>query len=50
MELVTGYTVAKNIQDVVKELLIAEGVTEAFADVMDAVHEHHILELPVAPK
>ena len=36
-----------HIQDVVKELLIAEGVTEAFADVMDAVHEHHpqILDL-----
>jgi hypothetical protein len=52
LPLATGYSLAKNIQDVVKELFIAEWVTEAFADVMDAVNEHHpqILEPLFAPK
>merc|ERR1719318_626617 len=50
LELAPGYTVAKNIQDVVKELVIAEGITEEIADILDAIHEHHpqILEPLVA--
>eukprot|EP00090_Calanus_glacialis_P023825 TRINITY_DN3695_c0_g1_i1.p1 TRINITY_DN3695_c0_g1~~TRINITY_DN3695_c0_g1_i1.p1 ORF type:complete len:1178 (+),score=297.53 TRINITY_DN3695_c0_g1_i1:54-3587(+) len=50
LELAPGYTMAKSIQDVVKELVVAEGVTEEIADILDAVHEHHpqVLEPLVA--
>lgn len=41
VEVMSGYSVAKNVQDVVKQQVAAEGVTEVSAEMIDAVHNHH---------
>eukprot|EP00092_Neocalanus_flemingeri_P026486 GFUD01028708.1.p1 GENE.GFUD01028708.1~~GFUD01028708.1.p1 ORF type:complete len:1182 (+),score=227.13 GFUD01028708.1:55-3600(+) len=50
VDIMPGYNVAKNVQDVVKELVIAEGVTEVIAEIIEVVHTHHpqLLEPVVA--
>jgi len=50
LEVAAGHTVAKNIQDVVRELIEVEGITDATECIIGSVYEHHpqILEPLVA--
>jgi len=41
VEVRSGVTVSKTIQEVIKELAILYGITEELADVVAIVHEHH---------
>jgi len=41
VELKTGYTVAKNVQEVVKDIITSKGITLETAEIIASVHKHH---------